>query len=107
MRTRQKAAMQPYAPRADRVALSVPLSYRLTGDDEWFQTQLLNLSDSGLMFGPTTLKPGAQVDVLFALPFPLTSIQPGKVISSAQVVRTTLTGTVGARFGKRRYVVES
>jgi len=99
--------VQDHVPRADRVTLSLPISYRLTGDDEWFQTRLLNLSTSGLMFGPTTLTPGAQVDLLFALPFPLETEPPGTIISLAHVIHATATGTVGARFEKRRYLVES
>ena len=99
--------MPHQVPRADRVSVSVPISYRLTGDEEWFQTRLLNLSDSGLMFGPATLEPGARIEVLFALPFPTETSEPGRIIGSARVIHATVTGTIGARFDKRRYLIES
>ena len=37
-------------PRAERVALGIPILYQRPGDDQWFQARVLNLSESGVLF---------------------------------------------------------
>ena len=46
-------------PRADRVTLDIPIMYHRPGDDHWFQASVVNLSASGVLFGPSELEPGA------------------------------------------------
>lgn len=99
--------MLTIVPRADRVALRIPIAYRLPGDDEWFQSRVVNISESGVLFGPTGLKPGTIVEVMFSCPTPLGSMPSGMVICLGQVVRTDETDAAGATFGNPRPVVES
>ena len=99
--------MLPIVPRAERVGLLIPITYRVAGDEEWFQSRVVNISESGVLFGPTTLTPGTLVEVILSAPIPVGSMIPGKHVCTGQVVRTTEVGVVGARFGKRRFLLES
>ena len=94
-------------PRANRIALRVPIAYRVAGEEEWFQGRMLNISESGVMFGPTGLQRGKRVEVIFSTPIPVESIAPGKLICFAEVVRTTPTGLAAARFHEWRFLLES
>ena len=42
-------------PRADRLQLRLPMTYRERGDEEWLLSRVVNLSESGVLFGPTEL----------------------------------------------------
>ena len=50
--------------RADRFRVHVPISYRAKGDEEWLLSRVVNLSESGILFGPTELRPGDDVEVI-------------------------------------------
>lgn len=93
-------------PRADRVALRLPIAYRTATDEEWFQSRVLNISESGVLFGPTGLAQGASVEVMFAAPRQIGSLQAGTVIYVAEVVRTDEAGAAGARFDRLRLLFE-
>jgi hypothetical protein len=99
--------MTKHVLRADRVTLPIFITYRLTDDDHWLQSRVANLSESGVLFGPTSLEPGAHVELLIASPIPVHSLPPGRVVCLARVVRTTEAGHTGARFEGCRFVVES
>ena len=98
--------MRQLIPRADRVAVAVPVRYRTAGDEEWVQGRSINMSESGLIFEPTELSPGARIDVIFALSMPIGAMLSGKLLCSAHVVRTTTAGATGARFAERRFLLE-
>lgn len=104
--------MRVVVPRAERLALQVPIAYRVANppretEDEWFQSRILNISESGVLFGPTALEPGASVEVIFSAPIPIGSIGTGKLVCMGEVVRTTETGAAGARFEQWRFLFES
>ena len=45
-------------PRADRLQLRLPITYRAQGYEEWLLSRVVNLSESGVLFGPTGLSAG-------------------------------------------------
>jgi hypothetical protein len=81
--------MKPNVTRADRVALPVSLTYRLADDEHWLQSRVANMSESGMLLGPTNLEPGTHVELHLASPIPLGSLPPARVVCVARVVRTT------------------
>jgi hypothetical protein len=81
--------------------------YRRSGDDHWFQSQVLNLSESGVLFGPTELTAGTPVEVILSPPVQVGSLAAGKQVCVAEVVRVTDVGAVAARFGECRFLLES
>ena len=99
--------MRAHVPRADRIPLPTPLNYRLTGDDHWLQSRVANMSESGVLFGPTSLEPGTRVEMIISSPIPVASTAAGKVVCTARVVRTTEAGATAARFEVCRFLLES
>jgi hypothetical protein len=93
-------------PRANRLPLSIPILYHRPGDDHWFQARVFNLSASGVLFGPSELEPGASVEVILSPPIQVGGFAPGKQVCVAEVVRTTETQTVAARFAECRFLLE-
>ena len=99
--------MSVIVPRADRVPLPISLTYRVAGDDHWLQSRVANMSESGVLFGPTNLEVGARVEMIIASPIRVGTTEPGRVVCLAQVVRTTEWGTAAVRFDGCRFLVES
>ena len=99
--------MTTAARRATRVELHIPILYRLAGEDRWFQSEIHNLSESGVLFGPTDLQPGAPVEVILSPPIPIGSLAPGRQVCVAEVVRCTDIGEVAAEFKECRFLLES
>lgn len=93
--------------RSSRVPLTVPVTYRTVGDHEWLQSHILNLSDSGVLFGPTTVNPGAELELVFSTPVQVGSIAPGKLVCLAEVVRSHQEGVVAAKFDDVRFLLET
>jgi hypothetical protein len=93
-------------PRATRVPSPMPLTYRRAGEDTWFQSNVLNLSESGVLFGPTELQPGAQVEIILSPPIQVGSMATGKQMCVAEVVRATDGGAAAARFEECRFLLE-
>ena len=98
--------MRAHTERADRVPVHIPLTYRVAGHDDWLQTLAENISESGVLFGPTALTPGTSVEVVLFTPIPIGSLGPGKVMCVGEVVRATESGLVGARFEECRFLME-
>jgi hypothetical protein len=97
-----------HTPRARRMPLPIPITYRRVGQASWEEGRVLNISESGVLFGPTTLNPGAEVEVIFSTPVPVGTIGPGRLVCVGEVVRTTDTGETGARFvGEPRFLLEN
>ena len=94
-------------PRAKRLPLAIPIAYRMEGDEEWFQSRILNISESGVLFGPTGLEPGAHVEVMLSSPVQIGAMASGRLVCVAEVVRTTEVGAAAARFDECRFLLES
>lgn len=99
--------MLPILPRAARIALALPIAYRTLRDEGWFQSRILNISESGVLFGPTGLAPGASIEVMFVAPIPIGAIASGKLVCVGEVVRTTETGAAAASFVECRFVLDA
>jgi hypothetical protein len=93
-------------PRAERLALPIAIAYRLPDDDVWFQSRVINISETGVLFGPTALEAGAAVEVMFAAPVPIGTMAAGQLVCAGAVVRTTETGSAATRFDTCRFVLE-
>jgi PilZ domain-containing protein len=87
--------------------MPIPLTYRIPGDDHWTNSQVLNISDSGVLFGPTTLRPGTAVEVMFSAPTDIGTLGSGRQVCAAEVVRTTDSGDVAVRFEECRFLLDS
>ena len=99
--------MRVIVPRADRVSPPLSLAYCVVGDDHWMQSRIANMSESGVLFGPTNLEPGARVELIMSSPIRIASTEPGRVVCVAHVVRTTEAGTAAVRFDTCRFIVEN
>jgi hypothetical protein len=96
----------PFA-RSQRLALPIQLTYRIPGDDHWINSRVLNISDSGVLFGPTTLSPGTAVEVMFSAPRDIGTLGSGRKVCAAEVVRRTDTGEAAVRFDECRFLLDS
>jgi hypothetical protein len=105
VRGRKGASM--IIPRAQRVELPIPITYRRTNDDHWFQARVVNLSESGVLFGPSELEPGTPVEVMLSLPIQVGSLATGRQVCAAEVVRATDIGAVAARFEECRFLLDA
>lgn len=94
-------------PRADRIALPIPIMYRRTGEEDWYPSKVLNISESGVLFGPTELEPGVAVEVMLSPPAQLGTLAAGKQVCVAEVVRATDVGAVAVRLDECRFVLDS
>ena len=74
---------------------------------DWLYSRILNLSDSGVLFGPTNLEPGTEIEVILLSPINVGSLAPGRLVCAAEVVRTTETGAAAVRFAECRFLIES
>lgn len=99
--------MSLFRPRADRRRLDIPINYRQPGDEEWFLSHVVNLSESGVLFGPTQLRPGTPVEVIISSPVQIGSRAAGPHKCACTVVRSTGVGTVAARFDSWSGLLES
>ena len=99
--------MTLYFPRADRLSLEIPIRYREQGDEEWFVSHVVNVSESGVLFGPTGLQPGANVEVILAPTVHVGSRVPGQHVCAGTVVRTTEAGAAAARLDSWRDLLGS
>ena len=95
-----------YIGRASRVDLPIPIMYRRSSDEHWFRATVVNMSESGVLFGPSDLEKGVEVELILSPPFPVGTFGNGKQVCTGQVVRTTGIGTVAARFEDCRFVLE-
>jgi Domain of unknown function (DUF4082)/Bacterial Ig-like domain len=100
-------SMPSHSPRAERLTFPIPIMYRRRGDEHWFASRVLNLSDSGVLFGPTELTLGTPVEIILTTPTQIAWFSPGKQVCPAEVVRATADGAVAARFVGGRRCFES
>jgi hypothetical protein len=94
-------------PRAERVQIKIPVMYHQPGDDHWFHARIVNLSESGVLFEPSELPPGTNIEVMLSPPIQIGDLAPGKQVCAAEVVRTTEQGGVAVRFDECRFLLES
>jgi hypothetical protein len=95
-----------YTPRASRVPLDAPVRYRVANHEEWFQSQVVNVSESGVLFGPTDLMEGTHIELILSIPRTIDTLPAGQLFCVGEVVRTTDTGAAAAVFHERRFLLE-
>jgi hypothetical protein len=93
--------------RSERLVLPIPITYRIAGDDHWIHSRVMNISDSGVLFGPTVLGAGTPLEVIFAAPVNIGSMASGKLVCAGEVVRTTEWGAAAARFDECRFLLDA
>jgi hypothetical protein len=98
--------MLTITPRAARVSMPIPILFRRTGEEDWLTGKIVNLSESGVLFGPTELRPGTQVEVLLSPPVQVGTFTTGKQVCAAEVVRATDVGVTAVRFDECRFLLE-
>jgi hypothetical protein len=91
--------------RAQRLLLSVPISYRTPGDDQWLAARVRNISETGVMFAPADLRVGQDIEAILSSPIPIQSIAPGQLFFSARIVRTGPDHTAAAEFEDYRFLL--
>ena len=99
--------MPPPLRRSERLVVPILLTYRIPGEAHWIHSRVLNISDSGVLFGPTTLRPGTAVEVMFSTPTDIGTLGSGRQVCAAEVVRTTDTGDAAVRFEECRFLLDS
>jgi hypothetical protein len=93
-------------PRARRIPLAVPISYRSSGSDEWLRSRIVNISESGVLFEPAALEPGRAVEIIFSSPIAIESLPVGPLICLGKVTRATAAGAA-LRFEDWRFLIEA
>lgn len=88
--------------RSERVAFPIPIQYRRSGAEEWCSSTVVNLSDSGVLFGPTELEPGACVELALSPPIRVGWLASRKQVCAAEVVRAD-GRSVAVRLGECRF----
>jgi len=106
MTTRKPRTILTIIPRAARVSMAIPIMFRRAGEEEWLSGKVVNLSESGVLFGPTELGPGTLVEVLLSPPIQVGALPAGKQVCAAEVVRATDIGATAARFDECRFLLE-
>jgi hypothetical protein len=81
--------------------------YRRPDDDFWFSSQALNVSESGILFGPASLTSGTWVEVMLSPPVPVGALATGPQICAGEVVRTTESGAAAVRFQESWFLLET
>lgn len=99
--------MRMFTPRASRVSLRVPIRYRAGNNDQWFESDVVNVSESGVLFGPTDLLEGMRVEMILSIPQAIGRLPPGQLFCVGEVVRLTETGDAGAQFHDTRFLLEA
>jgi len=74
-------------PRSERVFFPIPIQYRRYGDSNWCTSTVVNLSDSGVLFGSTELQPGALVELALSPPIRVGWLASSPPVCAAEVVR--------------------
>jgi len=97
--------LPPHARRSPRVSVDLPILYRRVRDDHWFQAKIVNISESGVLFSPSDLETGTEVEVILSPPTPMAGFAPGKQVCVAEVVRTTEVAAA-VRFEECRFLLE-
>ena len=88
-------------PRAVRVGLSIPVRYRIEGEERWRESRLINISESGMLFGPAPLQPGVGLEVACVVPAAVAGFPAGRVVCRGEAVRGLEHGAIAVRFDFR------
>jgi hypothetical protein len=82
------------------------IMFRRAGEEDWLSGKVVNLSESGVLFGPTELTAGTSVEVLLSPPIQVGTLATGKQVCAAEVVRASDLGVAAVRFDECRFLLE-
>ncbi len=81
--------------------------YRQPGEPVWVESRVLNVSESGILFGPASLDSGAYVELMLSPTERIGALTTGPQIYAGEVVRTTEAGAAAVRFQQSWFVLEA
>jgi PilZ domain len=79
-----------WTPRARRLKLDVALRYRVNSTSTWYEGQIENLSQTGVLFqGPQELPVNALIEMVFEMPEEISGQKDRNVLCQGRVIRCT------------------
>jgi hypothetical protein len=79
-----------WTPRARRLKLDVALRYRVNSTSTWYEGQIENLSQTGVLFqGPQELPVNALIEMVFEMPEEISGQKNRNVLCQGRVIRCT------------------
>ena len=87
-RRRSAIRQSSWMPRARRVKLVAPVRYRGKNLSTWYEGNIQNISQSGIMFhGPQQLPSDALIEMIFQMPEDISGQKNSNVLCQGRVVR--------------------
>ena len=78
-----------WVPRARRIKLEIPIRYRINKTSSWYEGNLENISQSGVLFqGPQQLPTNALIEMVFCMPQQISGQKDSNVVCQGRVMRT-------------------
>src|SRR5439155_6597149 len=78
-----------WVPRARRLKLQIPLSYRTRNLGTWSEGTIENISQSGVLFqGPEALPLNGLVEMVFEMPEAISGQKKSKVLCQGRIIRS-------------------
>jgi hypothetical protein len=87
--------------------MPISVFYRHPQDDFWFSSQVINVSKSGILFGPADLTSCTRIEVMLSPSVPLGTLATGPQICAGQVVRTTEAGAAAVRIEESWFLLDT
>jgi hypothetical protein len=87
------------------MSVTMPVRYRVAGESAWWTTQVVNVSESGILFGPASISSGTQIELLFRCHVSIGSLIPGQHVCLGRAVRVTQ-DRVAVEFAVCRHLLE-
>ena len=77
-----------WTPRARRLKLDVALRYRVNSTSTWYEGEIENISQTGLLFhGPQQLPVNALIELVFEMPEEISGQKNSNVVCQGRVMR--------------------
>jgi hypothetical protein len=87
-RTHARQKRPSWVPRARRLKLEIPLRYRVNRTSTWYEGEIENISQSGVLFhGPQQLPVNALVEMVFEMPEEISGRKNSNVVCQGRVMR--------------------
>jgi hypothetical protein len=88
------------------MTMTVPVRYRPIGAECWLECRMMNVSESGVLFGPSHVDVGTRVEVIFSTPVDIASLAAGTVFCVGEAVRVTSSQAAAVRFDECRFFLQ-
>jgi hypothetical protein len=87
-RRRTHAKKPTWVPRARRLKLDTPIRYRVKNLGSWYEGEIDNLSQSGLLFqGPQRFPENTLVEMVFEMPEEISGQKNSTVLCQGRIIR--------------------